>query len=221
VEKLFSGEGHSQYIITCLPAGRPLWYDVKVKRLWYYYIYLVLVWGAFRYFVRLPEVIEELWFKPVLWLTPLFWWNLALREKIVMFAGKWGKSLILGVVVGAFYFLILKFRGLENFQFDLNLLGVALATAVTEELTFSGFVAGYLEKIRKGNLFNLVIVGMMAAVIRLPILFFVYQASGKEVLGVLLVAFSSGGLNAWIRVRSGNVAGSVLARLGLNLAALG
>lgn len=138
-----------------------------------------------------------------------------------MFAGKWGKSLILGVVVGAFYFLILKFRGLENFQFDLNLLGVALATAVTEELTFSGFVAGYLEKIRKGNLFNLVIVGMMAAVIRLPILFFVYQASGKEVLGVLLVAFSSGGLNAWIRVRSGNVAGSVLARLGLNLAALG
>jgi membrane protease YdiL (CAAX protease family) len=101
------------------------------------------------------------------------------------------------------------------------LIGVALATAVTEELTFSGFVTGYLQKIRKGKLFSLAIVGLMAALIRLPILFFVYQASGNEILGVLLVALASGVINAWIRLRSGSVAGSILARLGMNLAALG
>jgi hypothetical protein len=171
--------------------------------------------------VRLPEVIEELWFKPVLWLIPLFWWNLALKERIVTFGKKWGESLLLGLVVGVFYFLILRFRGLGSFRFDLNLVGVALATAVTEELAFSGFVAGYLEKIRKGKVFNLVIVGLMTAVIRLPILLFVYKANGGEILGVLLVALASGAINAWIRVRSGNVAGSILARLGMNLAALG
>jgi hypothetical protein len=171
--------------------------------------------------VRLPEVIEELWFKPVLWLVPLFWWNLALKEKIVMFGKKWGMSLILGAVVGVVYFLILKFRGIGSFRVDPNLIGVALATAVTEELTFSGFVAGYLEKMQKGKWLNFLIVGGMAAVIRLPILLFVYQATGVEVTGVLLVALASGMINAWIRVRSGNVAGSVLARLGMNLAALG
>lgn len=192
-----------------------------MRRLWYYYIYLILVWGSFRYFIRLPEVVEELWFKPMLWLIPLFWWNLALKEKVVMFAGNWRKSLLLGVIVGVFYFLILKLVGSNSFQLDLNLVGVALAIAVTEELTFSGFVAGYLEKIRKGNLFNFVILGFLTAVIRLPILLFVYQASGKEILGVMLVALASGMINAWIRVRSGNVAGSVLARFGLNLAALG
>ena len=218
---MFSSENHSEYIISCLPAGRMLWYDGGVRRLWYYYIYLVLAWGSFRYFIRLPEVIEELWFKPVLWLVPLFWWNLALKEKIVMFAGKWKESLFFGVVIGVFYFLILKLADVGNFQFDLNLIGIALAIAVTEELTFSGFVAGYLEKIRKGNLANLLIVGIMTAVIRLPILFFVYQASGKEMLGVLLVALASGVINAWIRVRSGNVAGSIIARLGMNLATLG
>lgn len=198
-----------------------LWYDERVKRLWYYYIYLVLVWGSFRYFIRLPEVVEELWFKPVLWLIPLFWWNLALKEKIVMFGKKWGQSLILGLIVGVFYFLILKFRNLGSFQFDFNLIGIAFATAVTEELTLSGFIAGYLEKIRRGKMFNLIIVGLMTAVIRLPILLFVYQATGSEILGVMLVALASGVINAWIRVRSGNVAGSVLARLGMNLAALG
>jgi membrane protease YdiL (CAAX protease family) len=191
-----------------------------------------LIWGSFRYFIRLPEVIEELWFKPVLWLVPLFWWNLALKEKIVMFGnpptdksvrqtGGWIKSLILGVIAGAFYFLILKYKNITGFRFDINLVGVALATAVTEELVFSGFVAGYLEKIRKGNLFNLLIVGLMAAAIRLPILLFVYQATGREVLGVLLVALASGVINAWIRVKTGNVSGSILARLGMNLAALG
>jgi hypothetical protein len=192
-----------------------------VKRLWFYYLYLILVWGSFRYFIRLPEVIEELWFKPALWLIPLFWWNMALREKIVMFGKKWGESLICGLVVGVVYFLILKFGNMGSFQVDINVVGVALATAVTEELTFSGFVAGYLEKIRKGNFMNLILVGLMTAVIRLPILLFVYRAGGSEVLGVLLVALASGVINAWVRVKTGNVAGSVLARLGLNLAALG
>jgi hypothetical protein len=198
-----------------------LWYDEEVKRLWYYYIYLILAWGSFRYFVRLPEVLEELWFKPVLWLVPLFWWNLALKEKVVMFGKKWLLSVVLGVAVGAGYYLLFKLNSFTGFHFDLNLIGVALATAVTEELTFSGFVTGYLQKIRKGKLFSLAIVGFMAALIRLPILFFVYQASGNEILGVLLVALASGVINAWIRLRSGSVAGSILARLGMNLAALG
>ena len=192
-----------------------------MKRLWYYYIYLVLIWGSFRYFIRLPEVIEELWFKPVLWLVPLFWWNLALKEKIVMFGKKWGESLLLGLLVGTFYFLLLKFKNLGSIELDVNLVGVAMATAVTEELVFSGFVAGYLEKVRKGRMFNLIIVGLMTAVIRLPILIFVYQATGGEILGVVLVALASGVINAWIRVKSGNVFGSILARWLMNMAALG
>jgi len=192
-----------------------------MKRLWYYYIYLLVVWGSFRYFVRLPEVIEELWFKPVLWLVPLFWWNMALKEKIMMFGKKWGETLVLGAVVGIFYYLILKFKTLNNFNFDINLIGIALATAVTEELAFSGFIAGYLEKIQKGKWTNLLIVGLMTSIIRLPILLFIYQASGMELVGVLLVALVSGMINAWIRVRSDNVVGSVLARMGMNLAALG
>jgi membrane protease YdiL (CAAX protease family) len=171
--------------------------------------------------VRLPEVIEELWFKPVLWMIPIFWWNLALREKIVMFGKKWRESLLLGLSVAVFYFLILRFRNFDSIHFDINLTVVALATAVTEELTFSGFVAGYLEKIRKGKIINLIIVGLMSAVIRLPILLFVYQVGVEEVLGVMLVALASGFINAWIRVRSGNVSGSILARWGMNLAALG
>lgn len=197
-----------------------LCYDVRVKRLWYYYIYLLLAWGSFRYFVRLPEVIDELWFKPLLWLVPLFWWNLAMKEKVVMFGKQKLLSLVLGVLVGVAYFLLLKYGNWRTFELDVNILGVAVATAVTEELVFSGFVAGYLEKIRSGKWINLLIVGLMTAVIRLPILLFVYQANLNEVIGVLLVVFASGVINAWIRVKTGDVTGSIVARLGMNLASL-
>ncbi len=179
------------------------------------------MWGSFRYFVRLPEAIEELWFKPVVWLVPLFWWNLALKEKVVMFGKGWVESVLFGLMMAMFYYFLLRFRNLGSISFDINLLIVALATAVTEELTFSGFVAGYLEKIRKGKMVNLIIVGLMSAVIRLPILLLVYRVGMKEVFGVMLVALVSGVINAWIRVRSGNVSGSILARLGMNLAVLG
>lgn len=197
-----------------------LCYDVRVKRLWYYYIYLLLAWGSFRYFVRLPEVIDELWFKPLLWLVPLFWWNLAMKEKVVMFGKQKLLSLVLGVLVGVAYFLLLKYGNWRTFELDVNILGVAVATAVTEELVFSGFVAGYLEKIRSGKWINLLIVGLMTAVIRLPILLFVYRANLNEVIGVLLFVFASGVINAWIRVRTGNVTGSIVARLSMNLASL-
>lgn len=198
-----------------------LWYYEVVKRLWYYFLYLLLFWGSFRYFVQLPEVIEELWFKPLIWLVPLFWWNLSLKSKIVFFSNKWKESLALGFGVALVYFLMLRSQSGRVFEINLDLIGVVLSIAIVEELTFSGFVFGYLEKLKKGSILNFLIVGLMVALIRLPILFFVYQASGREVFGVLLVAFSSGVVNAWIRQKTGSVAGSILARLGMNIASLG
>ena len=144
-----------------------------------------------------------------------------MKEKVQMFGKKWTASCLMGLFVGAMYFILIRRFNLTGLKWETNLLGVVLATAVTEELTFSGFVAGYLEKIQKGKWFNLLIVGLMVSVIRLPILMFVYKLGVGELLGVFLFSGASGVINAWIRVETGNVSGSVLARMGLNLAVLG
>ncbi len=130
-------------------------------------------------------------------------------------------SCLLGIGVGLMYFFLIRRFNIEGLGWKTDLLGVVLATAVTEELTFSGFVAGYLEKIQKGKWINLLIVGLMVAVIRLPILLFVYELGVGDLIGVVLFSGASGVINAWIRVETGNVAGSILARMGLNLAVLG
>lgn len=191
-----------------------------MRRLWYYYIYLLIVWSFFRYFIRLPEVIEELWFKPLLWLVPLFWWGLSLKERISMFGGKLMMSIGYGIVLGLVYVVLITRFNLLVDWLNVNLVGVAVATAITEELAFSGFVAGYLEKIKKGNWTNLLMVGLMVAVIRLPILIFVYKLGVVNLAGVFLFAGASGVINAWIRVETGNVTGSIVARAMMNLAVL-
>ena len=194
-----------------------------MKRLFYYYFYLFLVWGSFRFFVRLPEVIEELWFKPIIWMTPLFWWSLSFKSKdrIKMFEGKMMISSLVGLLIGLAYLLLLKRFNFSNFSINLNLIGIVFATAITEELVFSGFVAGYLEKINKGRWINFLIVGIMTALLRLPILLFVFNPNAMEILGTLLFVAATSAIGAWIRVQTNNVAGSIFARMGIGLAVLG
>ena len=107
-----------------------------MKRFAYYILYLLVAWGVFRYFVRLPEVIEELWFKPLIWLVPIFWWNWSLRKPVLFFEEVWWKSIGSGAFLGLFYLIL--FGGIKNFNFDY--LGVVTATAIVEEMVFSVFL---------------------------------------------------------------------------------
>ncbi|KKT30553.1 MAG: hypothetical protein UW41_C0001G0008 [Candidatus Collierbacteria bacterium GW2011_GWC2_44_18] len=142
-------------------------------------------------------------------------------SKVTLFDKHWLASALVGVVFGIVYFVLIKRFNLSGMTWHANLMGVALATAITEELTFSGFVTGYLEKIQRGKWVNLLIVGLMVVMIRIPILLFVYKLGVVELLGVFLFSGASGVINAWIRLETGNVTGSILARVGMNLAVLG
>lgn len=195
---------------------------VLVKRLMIYYTYLLVAWGVFRYFVSLPAVIEELWFKPLLWLVPLFWWNLSLDKKRVDVFGKdWLGSLIWGLGIGLFYWFVLGNFRIHQLVLTFELLVVATATAITEELVFSGFVLGYLERFDKKSWWNLLLVSGMTTVLRLPILTFVYGVSSKMMFPILLLVAATSLVNGWIRQRTGNVTGSIVARACMNLVILG
>lgn len=183
----------------------------NLKRLLFYFIYILSVWGSFRYFVRLPEVIEELWFKPVIWLVPLFWWQLSLENKIRFFEGGWGKTFLLGFLGGLIYFVVLKLFVQTQFGFDVNKAGIALVTAVVEELTFSGFVLSLLilETKKEGMALGLMALGF--ALIHLPINLFVFHLPVQALAGAFLLAFFVGLINGFLRLRSNNVLSAVLA----------
>ena len=144
-----------------------------------------------------------------------------MKNTIPMFGKKRLSSLLIGAFIGTIYFLVIRRLQISGIKWEINVVGIVMATAITEELVFSGFIAGYLEKIRKGKWTNYLIVGSMVILMRLPILLFVFKPDLSETVGVLLVAGASGVINAWIRVRTEDVSGSILARMGINLAVLG
>ena len=194
----------------------------QLVRLGVYYFYLLLVWGSFRYWIRLPEVVEELWFKPVIWLLPLYWWRISLKGKPELFSGKWLVSGGWGVAVGVLYFVLLKVLGaVGQTGWNLDLLGIALVTAIVEELTFSGLVLGVLDWVRGKKGLNLIVVGLMVVGVHLPINIFVFGLRGRELVGVLLWLFSVAVINGGLRQKTGNVVGSIVARFGLMFSVLG
>jgi hypothetical protein len=180
---------------------------------------LLVVWGSFRYFVDLPPIIEELWFKPVIWLVPLFWWNVSLKNSVSLFDGSIVKSVIYGSLAAIFYFFITSLWR-EISSVNLDLLGIAMVTAVVEELTFSGFLLGYLLRKKTDWVLSLVLIGFLTALIRIPILLFGYQLEFRQGMPALIFVFSSAMINAYIRLKSKNVTGSVLARTVLNLGSI-
>lgn len=162
--------------------------------------------------MKLPEVIEELWFKPLIWLIPIFWWNLSMAKPIRFFEGVWWKSVGLGALVGMFYLVL--FRGFKNLSWDY--LGVVVATAIVEEMVFSGFLSAYVALYLKSN-WVLGVIGLVVAVSRLPILIFVYKLDGIEILGAMLIIFSTGVVHAFLRLKTNNVWGAIVARVFLGL----
>lgn len=195
---------------------------MKQKYIWMYVVYLLLVWGGFRYWISLPDAIEELWFKPLIWLVPLFWWKMLLGGNPKVFKGSLIKAVLWGSAVGIFYFgLITGLRGWQNVQISWMVVCVAVATVITEELALSGFVLGYLDSLNKSRVKNLLIVAVITVILRVPIVLLVYRLQGLVFWGMLIMAGSVALVNGWLRQRTDNVLSSMVARMGMMLALLG
>lgn len=179
-----------------------------------YYLYLLFFWSLFRAYFNLPEVIEELWFKPVIWLVPLMVWNMSLgKARVVLFAKKGlYNSLFLGVLFSFAYWLVFSLGQNLNVG-SWNNVGVALSVAVVEELTFSGFIFGYLRySLRSSAMKSLIVTSILASLSHLPFLFFENSLSFGVIFSSLLFIFAYSIVNVGIRMISGNIFGSILAR---------
>src|SRR3989344_2367381 len=128
--------------------------EVAIKHITILATYLLIVWGFYRFLFKLPEEIEELLIKPLIWLVPVFY--LVKKEKLSLESiGITSKrlfpaiylSLALGIVF-AIEGVIINFVKYGGIEFGANLgnnplffaLGLSIATAISEEVTFRGYL---------------------------------------------------------------------------------
>lgn len=199
--------------------------EIAIKHVTILAAYILIVWGFYRFLFKLPEEIEEIIIKPVLWLIPVFF--LLRKEKAGLSSiGITSKNLIPSVyfaialgVVFAFEGLlinIIKYRGGVDFSANIGgspllmALAISFITAVSEELTFRGYIFGRLWKILDNELWANLITSLLWALVHLPVAIFWWELNLAGTLGLLVLTTIFGIASAIIYARTKNIVASIL-----------
>lgn len=194
------------------------------------YAFLLVVWGFYRALFRLPEEAGELVLKPIIWLGPVAWMlfreGVASPAEALVSVGWTTKNLFksiyiglgLGVLFGVVALLanVAKYGSTSFSTFGLTgaslagALGLSVATAISEETVFRGFIFRRIWQVTGHELFANVVTTIGWAVIHLPVLIFVYKLGlGDVALRFFLTSILGFG-SAFVFARTGNIASSVL-----------
>lgn len=205
--------------MICRAKGKVVCYDggvVRRKKIFFlviYSFYLILVWAVFRLLVHLPEAVEELMFRPVLWLSPLWWWRLAQGKKYKLIYGKvkegWRWGLGGGVALYLLFRLLTGRSVLPEMRIDV--LATSFAIGIVQGLTFLGGISTIISMITKNEILNQVVTGLVMAFVQLPIGLLVYKLNPVVLLGTFLITFFVGIITVNIRLKSKNTLAALMA----------
>lgn len=195
----------------------------SIKTMTYYCLYLVLFWGFYRLFFKLPDEFEELFLKPVVWLLPLV--VIVGKEKMslsslgITFKNLF-PSIYYSIGLGAFFVIealvvhLLKYKGI-NFGANIGQMpilasfGLSFATAFSEEIAFRGYIFGKLLDYLKNEALANVISSILWVIIHIPYTVFVLKLDFSAAALSLFLTFLFGAGSAFIYARTKNIASSV------------
>jgi membrane protease YdiL (CAAX protease family) len=219
-------------VAVCQPAEEKKILETKRgeswRRIFWFYAFLLIVWGFYRFLFRLPASLEELVLKPIVWLGPLFW-LVVYRERRPFFLslGLVGKNIARSLYLGIGLGVLFSLSGLVlNFlkYGELNLLKISpadfwpglllsLATALVEETVFRGYILNRLFEILRDEWTALFISSLAFVLIHLPMTIFGlhYNLAQVYVYGVLVFFYSLG--SGVLFLRTGTTWASVLMHL--------
>ncbi|OGM88928.1 hypothetical protein A2573_02310 [Candidatus Woesebacteria bacterium RIFOXYD1_FULL_43_18] len=195
-----------------------------VKNVTIYSVYLILIWAFYRFLFQLPDQVEELVVKPILWLTPLFWFlrkegfgisSLGITLKNLF------PAIYLSLGLGLIFVgegLLTNFLKYGGFNFGANLgstpfmisLGLSFITAFSEETAFRGYIFSRLLLSLKSELSANIIQTLLWTAIHIPIAFFVWDYTLPQGIIYLFLTAVFGMGSAFVFGRTKNIAGPVL-----------
>lgn len=186
--------------------------------------YLLVVWGFYRFLFKLPDTEEELIVKPIIWLLPVFYF-LAKEKKGLASLGVTTKNLFPAIYLSLGLGIIFAIEGLlinyfkyGSLDFSANLgenvfllaLVVSFVTAISEELTFRGYLFTRVRyAIKKEWVANLS-TSLVWALIHIPIAVFWWKLDAFSSVLILILTFIFGVGSAYIFARTGNILSSIL-----------
>ncbi|MDP3955148.1 MAG: type II CAAX endopeptidase family protein [bacterium] len=191
------------------------------------YVFVFIVWGFYRYLFRLPDEIEEIILKPLVWLGPVIWF--LFREKANLSSIGWTtknlfKNIYFALFLGIFFAILglasnlIKYQSfsfseisfLETPELFFMALGLSLITAISEETVFRGYLFSRLWHVIDDEWFANLVTSLGWVLIHLPIAIFVFHYEGGLLLVFLLLNFIFGLGAAFVFARTKAIIAPVL-----------
>ena len=186
--------------------------------------YLLIVWGFYRFLFQLPDEVEELIIKPLIWLLPVAYF--LKKEKLGLASlGVTGKNLFqatyLALALGVLFVgeaLLINLVKHGSFDFAANIgnspflisLGLSLATAVSEEITFRGYLFNRVWRALKSEWLANFSTSLIWALIHVPVVIFAWKLGAGVAVTYLVLTMIFGIGSALLFARTGNIVSSIL-----------
>jgi membrane protease YdiL (CAAX protease family) len=167
--------------------------------------FLVFIfWTIYRLYFPENLLLDEILIKPFIWLTPVYFFtrfvNLGFTKKNLL------KNIFIGLGFGLLFSLERLFANPNlHFTFSWFVLISSLATAITEEIFFRGYLLNRWLKIFPISWQALLINGLFFTAFHLPIALFQLHYQGYDLFTYLLSNFVSGFVNILLFYTTGSI----------------
>lgn len=197
-------------------------------------VFLFVVWGAYRFLTRNNEWVDELIFKPVIWVLPVLYIVKKIEKKSLETIGLTNKNLFRNLYIGWGVGALFAFEGIVTNAFKyggvsfspesfkpmelLTLILISFFTAFSEELVFRGYVMTRLSEGLKNPMFANVLAALLFSLLHVPIALYVLHYNVVDLISFEWVMFVMGVVNGYLFIRMKNIVVPVMSHSLWNLA---
>lgn len=211
-----------------IAALKPAWNVYQVWGL------ILLLWALYRYYIRLPEWVDEFIFKPLIFVVPVAWYVRSYEKRPLESLGLTGKNFFKSIYIGLGFGLLFAIEGLlvNYFKYGkitinpieayqrygiILLLILSVATAYSEELLSRGFVFGRIYEKRKSLAYAAILSTLMFVALHIPILVTTLKFEGMTLVIFFLTDFLLGLVNAFLYYNTGSLITPILIHVFWNM----
>lgn len=196
--------------------------------------WIVLAWALYRYFLKLPEWVDEFITKPLVFVAPVVWFVLKKEKRNLESLGLTTKNLFTSIYIGLGFGFIFALEGIaanalkygrvqlnpiEVFgQYGLTmLLLLSLATSFSEEFLMRGFVFTRIFEKTKNLPYASLISTLMFVVLHIPILVLSLKLQGMTLILFFITDFVLGFANSLLIYNTSSLVAPILVHLFWNM----
>jgi len=196
--------------------------------------WVLLIWSLYRYFFKLPEIVDEFIFKPLVFLGPVLWYVFRKEKRNFVSLGVTDKNIFNSIYIGIGFGMIFAVEGLivnfvKNGEFNvfpiealkqygmLSLLVISFVTAFSEEILNRGFLFNRIFEKSKNLPYSVVISSILFILLHVPILVTQLKFQGTILILFFITNFILGMVNATVFSMTSSIMAPVLIHVFWNM----